>query len=93
MFSHLNTYKSFCFRWSPIGRQLKHYLNETNTFEYPEGLKTRIAHTQLSLEGSAVAGILTKAREREAAKFIDQYNAEPKPQSWLSKFFTGRPEI
>lgn len=79
-------------RWSPIGHKLRHHTTETDTFEYPEALKTRIAHSQLSLSGPEVAGALAKARAKHASKFIDQYDAESQPQSWFSKLFTNKSE-
>lgn len=72
---------------------MKDYVKQTNKLEDPEGLKTRIAHTQLGLGSLALAGTLYKAREKEAAKFIDQYDGKFEQQSWLSKLFNSRREI
>lgn len=75
-----------------MAKKLKKSLLETDAFEYPEGLKTKISHVQLSIEDPIADGLLNKARERQAAKFGD-HEEKPQQQSWLTKLLTSKPEI
>lgn len=77
------------FRKSKLGKKLKYYLLETDIFANPEGLQTKILHVQRSLKDPLIGDVLSKAREREAQKIIEQ-NEKDQPQDWISKFFNSK---
>lgn len=68
-----------------MAKKLRHLLFETDAFENPKGLQTRFDHLQASLSDPVLGRVLFNVRDREARKFSDQYEEDPKPETWVGK--------